>query len=128
DVRKEAVKELQVAFTVEDHHRDLMAGRPDASAKILHDDVPQQRGFSGSRLTENDALHDANPIRPKPWVTKGVVSKNDRILTPGLFEIPAVASGRNPNCRPFLSRPPALRQDVPYIEVGKSQSKHAVSG
>ena len=115
DVGEEAVKELQVAFAVEDHHRDLVtvARWPDTTDKILRDDVAQQRGFSGSRLTENDALHDANPIRPNPRVTRGVVSKNNRILTPGLFEIPAVASGRNPNGRPFLRRPPAPRQDVP---------------
>src|SRR2546425_5490657 len=78
DVGKETVKKLQVAFAVEDHHWDLVtvARRPDPTDKILRNDVAQQRGFSGSRLTENDALHDANPVRPKPRGAEPIVSKN----------------------------------------------------
>ena len=115
DVREKAVEEFQIAFPVEDHHRNLVAiaGRANAAGKILRDDVAQQRGFSGSRLTENDALHDANPIRPKPWVTKGVVSKNDGILTPGLFDVPPVAQRRNLNRRPFFGCAAALPQQMP---------------
>src|SRR5437867_8818507 len=50
DVGKETVKELQVAFAIEDHHRNFvaLAKRSDAADEVLRNDVAQQSGFSGS--------------------------------------------------------------------------------
>ena len=124
DVRKQAMKEFEIALAIEDHHRNLvtLAGRSDGANEILRDDVAQQRRLAGARLAENDPLHDADAVRPKPGIPERVVSKNNGVLVPRVFEIPAITRPRNPARCPLLLCSPALREQMPYKEVGKAES------
>src|SRR5437870_8456613 len=109
------MEELQITLSVKDHHRNLVttSGTTNMAHDILRDDVTEQRCLSRSSLTENDSLHDSNPIRPQPRFAKGIVAEHHRILSPGSFDVLAIATARHPKRRPFFLSTPAFSKQMP---------------
>ena len=85
-VRQQILEELQIAFTVKDHHWNAMGliRRSDNTCEILGNDVAQQRCFAGAGHAQNDRLHDPHPVRPIPGLAVNVVAEHHRILIPCL--------------------------------------------
>src|SRR5207244_2586881 len=120
----------QIAFAVEDYHRDLLPGvrRTDAARQILRDDVAQQCGLSGSGLADNDSLHDADPVRPKRPFAQSVVSENDGLLRPRFFDRVPVPGTRDGDGFPGFFLPPPPGEEVPRHQIGETEGQQTVSG
>src|SRR5215472_17412451 len=94
NVRQQFLEEFEIAFPVENDHRDVMAilGRSDEAGNVLGNDVLEERGFPGARHSENNALHNAYIVRPQPWFFVHVVAEHYGILLPscrnGAFILP----------------------------------------
>jgi len=84
DIRQQFLKELQVAFAVEDDHGDLVTVLrwPHSAHQVLSDDVLEQRSLAAAGHSQHDALHYPNLIRPQPGISMDVIPKNNPTLVP----------------------------------------------
>ena len=85
---QQVLKELEVAFTIEDDHRYAVGfmGRTHDARKVLRDDVSQQCGLPGTGHAQHDALHDAHMVGPIPRPSVNVIAEHDLIPFPSLSD------------------------------------------
>ena len=112
DVRQQFLKELQIAFPVEDHHGDLVTvlrwSHP--AHQVLGDDVLEQCRLTAAGHSQHDALHHPNLVGPQPGISVNVVPKDDPALVPRRCDRPFVTGGTHDERRmdlPFFAPGPA---------------------
>src|SRR5438876_465626 len=111
-MRQEFLKKLQVAFTVEDDHRDLVTVLwwPHSPHQVLGDDVLEQRRLAAASHSKNNALHHPNLIGPQPGISMNVVSENYPALVPGRRGCPFVTRRTHDE----------RRMDLPFFTPGST--------
>ena len=89
DVREKAIEELQVAFAIEDHHRDFVRviRWTYPPLKILRDDVFEQSCLATASHAENDSLHHPHLVGPYPWLAVNIVSEDHAAFLPRATDV-----------------------------------------
>src|ERR1035437_6770204 len=117
DVWQQPLQKLLIAFAVEDNHRHGPVA--EAPPEVLSDDVFKKGGLACACSARNDAMLDADRIRPKPGFFVDVVAENSgigavRILNDGCVSATCNRQrGVGPHFLPLLA---------PANEVRKNQS------
>src|SRR5580704_17782507 len=93
------MEELKVPFAVKDDHGQpvWLILQTNNACEILRDDVPQQRSLARAGHAQHDGLHDAHSVRPVPGLTVNVITQNNSILLPGVFDDSGVTFPRYDN-------------------------------